>query len=267
MNIENKRQIAIILLAIGLGLVAAVLMGNHIQGSIQAETARLSQALDKQKVRPLKQEIGALRNEMKRLAGNQARLAAQKGKGHAPAAASGDSLALKTPAGKRAYTVRIDSLSAVGGLINPGDYVDLLAHMEIPDPVTEKDKTVSSLIFQNIQILAVGTNLQAPAAEEYKKQQEARALNVTIALTSEEAGLVSFIERNGKMQMILRAPAETENVMVQVSTWSTLADYVFEKQGTELVIPRERAILEPSTGDKPPEVKPFIEIFQGGNQL
>ena len=62
----------------------------------------------------------------------------------------------------------------------------------------------------------------------------------------------------------MRAPAETETEILQISTWSTLADYVFEKQGTELVIPHEKAALEPvpSTGQE--DVKPFIEIFSGG---
>ena len=187
----------------------------------------------------------------------------RRGKGRpTPRWSPSPSLALRTPAGKRAYTVMIDSLSAVGGLVNPGDYVDVIAHMEIPDPVSNQSQKVSSMVFQNIQILAVGTNLQAPGG--YEQQQSSRSLNITFALTPEEAGLMSFIERNGKMQLILRAPAETETEIIQASTWSTLADYVFEKQGTELVIPRERAVIQPVSSGKTQEVKPFIQIFQGG---
>lgn len=267
MNIENKKQLAIIALAVGLGLVAAVLTGNYIQSSIKQETVRLSQEYQEKKIKPLMGEIDALRKDMKKLEAQQAasaqRVAGTVEKTEAPAVPK-SSLALRTPAGKRAYTVNIDSLSAVGGLINPGDYVDIIGQLTMPDPTTNKKEQITSLIFQNILILAVGTNLQAPGG--YEKQQAARSLNITFAFTPEECGLMSFMQQNGRMQLILRAPAETETQMLQAATWSSLADYVFEKQGTELVIPREKAVIEPLKENKE-EVKPFIQIFRGGREL
>ncbi len=273
MNLENKKQLAIILLAVGLGLVSAILTANHIQTSIKKETARLSQEYENKKIKPLVREIKALQKEMKQLATRQANLAArgpgEKGMAGADGSAPSvpkSSLALRTPAGKRAYTVNIDSLSAVGGLINPGDFVDILAHMSMPDLVKNKNSKVSTMVFQNVQILAVGTNLQAPGG--YSQQQSARSLRVTFALSPEEASLMSFIERNGKMQLILRPPAETETELMQVANWAALADYVFEKQGTELVIPRAQTGLAPVSVDRKQEnVKPFIEMFKGGRAL
>ena len=266
MNIENKKQIAIIILAVGLGLVAAVLTGNHIQSSIKEETVRLSQEYQEKKIKPLMSEIDSLRKDMKKLEAQQATAALRVSapKTEEPVVPK-SSLALRTPAGKRAYTVNIDSLSAVGGLINPGDYVDIIGHLNMPDPVTNKVENITSLIFQNVLILAVGTNLQAPGG--YEQQQASRALNITLALTPEETGLMAFIQKNGNMQLVLRAPAETETQMLQAATWSALADYVFEKQGTELVIPREKAVIEPMKDGGKEEVKPFIQIFRGGREL
>lgn len=266
MNIENKKQVAIILLAVGLGLVASVLVGNLIRESINKETARLSQEYETKKIQPLVREIQALQNEMKQLASRPVTVTQQAGgkPGEAPAIPK-SSLALRTPAGKRAYTVRIDSLSAVGGLINPGDFVDVIAHLEMPDPGKTSRTKISTMVFQNVQILAVGTNLQAPGG--YEQQQNTRSLNVTFALSPEEASLMSFIEINGKMQLVLRAPAETETELMQVANWSSLADYIFEKQGTELAVPRSRSPLEPLSTDKKDEVQPFIEIFKGGKAL
>jgi len=172
----------------------------------------------------------------------------------------------------------IDSLSAVGGNINPGDFVDIVGHLEIEDPrkipepvrtrkpnEEEKKDTLSTIVFQNIQVLAVGANLQAPGTPQQQAQaaQQARSLNVTFALSPEEVGLLSFVERNGKMQLALRGPAETETEMVQVSSWTSLADYLFEKQGTELMIPQNRADLEAIDIE---EVKPQIQIFRQGSQ-
>ena len=266
MNLENKKQISIVLLAVGLGLVAAILTGNHVQNSIQTETAKLSSEYEEKKIKPLMRDIEVLRDEVKKLASRQitAAQSAQEARTEAPSAPK-SSLALKTPAGKRAFTVVIDSLSAVGGLINPNDYVDIIAHMDMPDPITNKKEKITSVVFQNIKVLAVGTNLQAPGG--YEQQQASRSLNITMALTPEESSLMSFIGHNGQLQMILRAPQETETQMLQTASWSTLADYVFEKQGTELVIPRSRAMIEPVSSGRQEEVKPFIQIFQGGRQL
>ena len=147
-------------------------------------------------------------------------------------------------------------------MVNPGDFIDVIAHMQMPDPESGSKSNISSIIFQNIQILAVGTNLQSPGG--YEAQQKARSLMLTFALTPEEASLMSFVEKNGRMQLVLRAPAETEVEVMEIANWSVLADYVFEKQGTELVLPRTRAMIEPIEIERRDEVKPFIEIFQGG---
>jgi Flp pilus assembly protein CpaB len=265
MNIENKKQFAVITLAIGLGLVASMLTGTHIQKSIKQETDRFAEDYQKKAIEPMKAEIDSLRGEMKRMAAVQQSMPTRgEGEQKGPeAAAPKSTLALKTPPGKRAYTVQIDSLSAVGGMVNPGDYVDIIAHMNIPDPSTNEQQTVSSIVFQNVQILAVGTNLQAPGGYE---QQQGRALNITFALTPEESGLMSFLGRNAQEQLILRPPAETETEVMQIATWSTLADYVYEKQGTELLIPRAKAMLQPVSPEGKEEVKPFIQIFRAGQE-
>ncbi|MCK5214395.1 MAG: Flp pilus assembly protein CpaB [Candidatus Omnitrophica bacterium] len=262
MNLEAKRQFAIIACAVGLGAVAAILTGNHIEGNIKKATAKLSQEYETKQIKPLQRDLETLRKEIKQLASRQVVIAGsgQDSQSQTPSVPK-SSLALRTPAGKRAYTVMIDSLSAVGGLINPGDYVDVLAHMEIPIQHKTGKNTITSMVFQNAQILAVGTNLQAPGG--YEKQQEARSLNITFALTPEEASLMSFIEKNGKMQLILRAPAETETEIMQAASWGALSEYVFEKQGTELLVPHTQMPLEAVTtgGDAPTT---FIDIYRGG---
>jgi len=263
MNIENKRQIAILLLAVILGIIAAVLTGSTIESNIKQATSQYAADYQKKQIKPLVDKVVAMEREIRRLqAMKQAPAPVIKESAPKVPKIPKSSLALRTPVGRRAYTVRIDSLSAVGGLINPGDYVDIIGHLAMPDPVTFQKQNISSIIFQNIQILAVDTNLQAPGSYE---RQQARALNVTFALTPEEAGLMSFVERNGKMQLILRAPAEMETETVQVATWEELAGYVYDKQGTELMLPRKEAPLK--IDETPAGIEPYIEIFQGGQAL
>ena len=67
------------------------------------------------------------------------------------------SLAMRTPQGKRAMTLTIPFLSAVGGKVRPGDYVDLVGIFPYNAQVDGKVVTelVSVTLFQNVLILGV----------------------------------------------------------------------------------------------------------------
>lgn len=262
MNIENKRQLVIILFAVALGLGAAVLTGNYIQTSIQEAEAQQLKKLQAQTIEPLKQEIAMMRQQISDLA-SRPMVAAGGGQAAGQAATPKSTLSFLTPAGKRAYTVRIDPLSAVGGMINPGDIVDVLAHMNMPDPISGKTEVVSSMVFQNVRVLAVNTNLQATGG--YEQQQAAPALNITFALTPEEASLISFLVKNAQLQLVLRGPQETEVAKLQKADWTSLAEYVYTSQETDIAAPLSQSKLKPDT-EKKEEAKDYIEIYKGGQQ-
>jgi pilus assembly protein CpaB len=168
------------------------------------------------------------------------------------------SLALKTPVGKRAVTVMVDSLSAVGGLLNAGDFVDVIAQLNTPSQNADK-KTVTAMIFQDLQVLAVNTNLNDPGA--YDDQQAAAALKITFAVDPQEAGLLSFANKNGTLELALRSPDESDHKMVKADTWKTLADYVLKNQGLNIQDP------DGDNTNKSTAVKPNIQIFRGGKEL
>jgi len=260
MNVENKKQLVIILFAVGLGLVAAVATGQYISTTISDETKRMTKEIEEKKVKPLAQQMAVMQDKIQALESRPMVVAGAGGVIENPGVPK-STLSLMTPAGKRAYTVRIDPLSAVGGMINPGDFIDILAHMNMPDPVSNKTERITSIVFQYVKVLAVGTNLQATGG--YEQQQAAGALNITLALSPEESGLMSFMEKNGQLQMVLRAPSETAVEELQKADWQNLADYVYDKQKTEISTPLSGSKLKP-INDKPNEIKPSIEIFKDG---
>ncbi len=286
MNIENKKQIATILLAVGLGLVAAFLTSQYVKTSIEEQTRALARDFEKQNAQQkaaLVKELQARDREItKKLQDlekrqqqqlKQIKFRAPRGRASAGGASQvidSTVFATITPPGKRALTIMIDSLSAVGGLINPGDFVDVLAHLNIPGPDHDKEdsKKVTSIIFQNIQVLAVGANFRPEGSSLiYQQQQQARSLNVTLAVAPDEAGLMTFAQANGKLQLVLRSPVEKDTKILEVASWNTLSDYVFERQGTEIDIPEPKPKIKASSKDKTTEIEPFIEIFRGGREL
>lgn len=263
MNIENKKQLAIFLFAVALGVIAAVLTGQYIQTTIEEAEKRQLKEIEKQTIKPMRDEMAAMKQQMAALAARPIP-AAGGGAAVAPGGAPATStLSILIPAGKRAYTIRIDPLSAVGGMVNPGDIIDIISRMDIPDPITNKVEKVTTMVFQNVKVLAVNTNLQATGG--YEQQSALAWLNVTLALTPEEAGLMTFLKENGKLQVVLRAPSETQIETLQKADWQNLAEYVYNKQGTEIATPMSQNAIKP--GDqKKEEAKPYIEIYKGGQQ-
>jgi Flp pilus assembly protein CpaB len=147
----------------------------------------------------------------------------------------------------------------VGGLLNPGDFVDVIAQLNTPSQDPDK-KTVTAMIFQGLQVLAVNTNEDDPGA--YDDQQAASTLKITVAVDPQEAGLLTFAGKNGNLELALRSPDDTNHEMVKASTWKTLADYVLKNQGLDIQNPDGDNVNK-----EPVDNKPSIQIFRGGKEL
>jgi Flp pilus assembly protein CpaB len=289
MNPENKKQILIIVLAIGAGIVATVMTAGYVQSKIQAEREVMSKQLQAkqqefmtlqqqslQRVDALTQEIVALKQSQEQI--KQQAVAAAQAAARSSSVGGKDgekvrkpSLALRTPPGKRAVTVLIESLAAVGGLVDPGDFVDVIAQLNIPKAGGKEDKkdSVTVMVFQHLQILAINTNLDDRGA--YDDQQAANSLKITFAVEPQEAGFMSFAEKNGKIQLALRSPTEKKNEQIKTSTWKTLADYILQNQGADIGVSGEAPDPKGKKADVESvdvkEAKPYIQIYRAGKEL
>lgn len=280
MNIENKKQVATILLAVGLGLVAAFLTSQYIQSAIQQQTATLAKEYTKQSA-TLKKELEITKGEIGQLVQRQEALAKQLREQprvvqttEAPKqTVDTAAFSIVTPPGKRAVTIQIDSLSAVGGLISPGDFVDVMARLKIPEGESSKVREVTTFLFQDIQVLAVGANFKpSGTAEVYQSQQRAGSLYVTLAVTPEEAGLLSFVQTHADLlRFSLRSPSEEGRQALQEASWEALSSYILDQQGTDLSVPKKIEEKPSEAVEEKPKEKeetgPSIQIFRGGREL
>ncbi len=284
MNIENKKQIATILLAVGLGLVATFLTSQYVQNNIAQQTKALAKEYTQQTA-ALKQEVELNKKEVEVLiqqhqalvqqVQSQPKVVVQAGGTQAQQSVPQEAFSIMMPSGKRAVTIRVDTLLAVSGLISPGDFVDVIGVLRVPeDPdVPTKTKDITTVLFQNLQVLAVGALFQPVGGTAlYETRQNTQSLNITLAVSPEEAGLLTFAQSNGKLQLSLRSSTEKDRQMLQVASWDTLSGYILDKQGTDLQLPaRERE--EPATpaakSEEKKEEKPKsnIPIFRAGKEL
>jgi pilus assembly protein CpaB len=107
--------------------------------------------------------------------------------------------------GKRAVSVRVDDVSGVAGFVHPGDHVDVLADLALP----ESKGHVSKTILQNIVVLTAGQSW-----ERLSDQKPSIVNTVTLVLTNEQAEILNLASNQGRIRLALR----NSNDVVPVAT-------------------------------------------------
>ncbi len=139
-------------------------------------------------------------------------------------------LALAIPKGKRAISIEARGLTP--GLIKPGDYVDVLGTFsrsrvkEGKTVVEEETRT----ILQNILVLACGTEMVSTEKRRKVKggllgREALRRMpsSVTLSVTPEEAEIITFAQRKGALNLVLRPVGETEIFTVPPVDFETIS--------------------------------------------
>ena len=136
-------------------------------------------------------------------------------------------LSFVVPQGQRAMAVKVDKVVGAGGLIRPGDRVDIVGVMDVKyeDLGTERNITVtrSFILAQNVEVLAVEQKLlnQIGQGRTTADSQKDGALIdqpgaqpeggvVTLAITPLQTQQVLLAEERGKIRLSVRAPGDKE---------------------------------------------------------
>ena len=175
------------------------------------------------------------------------------------------SLAMRTPQGKRAITLTIPFLSAVGGKVRPGDYVDVVGTFPYNAVVDGKQITemVSVTLFQNVLVLGIEGG--APA-ERGKPAAAPTDLMLTLALAPKEVALLTYALDQGKLRLVLRPPLETAIEPVAPVEVNSLWQYVFSNLGQEFTANKEDkpVVIKQQQEKKPePPAPPTMEVYRG----
>ncbi len=161
------------------------------------------------------------------------------------------SLSSKIPRGKRAITIPVDNISSVGGMIRPGDHVDIVGMVPIPTMGAD-GKAVNQLttmsLFQDVLVLAVGQEY-TPVPGGEKGERKLSPI-ITLALLPQEASLVAFVQEQGRIRLVLRSPEDTAIQNVTPASWDALF---------RLVMP-QMFVEKPAEVPKPQKK---VEIYRG----
>jgi len=132
-----------------------------------------------------------------------------------------DSLSFVVPKGMRAISIQADQVISAGGLILPGDYVDI---MSVLDGVKADGSVIQNYvvktILQNVQVLAVAQNVADVAAgadngstsgtASSTAKPNPNATTLTILTTPEQSELLFLAEANGKLRAVVRGFGDSD---------------------------------------------------------
>ncbi len=156
--------------------------------------------------------------------------------------AGGEALSFIIPEGMRAISISTNQVLSAGGLILPGDYVDILGVFDLEagsgGETGTRDAYFVQTILQNVEVLAVAQTIVdvAPVVGEENGEatsatsaetQRARnsedeplpdATTVTLLATPEQAELLFLAESNGTLRAVVRGFGDAEELEVRPVT-------------------------------------------------
>ncbi len=161
------------------------------------------------------------------------------------------------PPGMRAVSVKVNDVISVAGYVTPGTRVDVLL---TGNPTSNGDPGIitTTTVLQNIQVLAAGQKLQQNA--EGEPQQ---VTVITLMLTPEDAQKLTLASNEGRIQLTLRNPLDTNNDPVPLLRNATL--YRMQPAGTETTT-RKRATHFAKVVPAPAAPPPYLVEMIRGNE-
>jgi pilus assembly protein CpaB len=124
-----------------------------------------------------------------------------------------NSLDLTLPQGYRAYTLGVNDTTGVGNLLSPGDKVDIISH------VNSDKKQITAIVYQNVLVLATGAqttpannppiSTSSPSNSSSNNTENSYS-TVTLAVTPDQAEVLTFLEENHPLRLVLRAMGDDE---------------------------------------------------------
>jgi pilus assembly protein CpaB len=115
-------------------------------------------------------------------------------------------LAATLKPGMRAISVAVDDVSGNAGLIQPGDYVDVLLTQQLDRKTESPGYSVSSeTVVEHVRVLASGSEIVRPKSSGSATDFGNRVRTVTLEVTPHMGEVVSVAAHLGSLSLALRA--------------------------------------------------------------
>jgi pilus assembly protein CpaB len=156
----------------------------------------------------------------------------------------------------RACAVKVDEVVGVAGFVTPGMRVDVLISGNPPGPINSAEGPKVRTLFQNVEVLSAGTDIQQDGEGTPRQVQV-----VNLLVTPDQAEMLSLASTQAHIQLVLRNPLDTLVAKVSGSALTRLyAD------------PNEKPVLKPlavprRVNRSAPQSQLYtIEVFNGSKR-
>ncbi|MCA9188125.1 MAG: Flp pilus assembly protein CpaB [Pirellulaceae bacterium] len=160
------------------------------------------------------------------------------------------------PSGYRVMPVKVSADTVAGGLVNPGDHVDVIVYVKSLSGRPPRSQT----ILQNVTVFAVDTRVERETDEEGVATQ---ARTVSVLLKPRDVERLSLAAELGRIRLSLRSPDDQE--VEDIDDESTAADILATTDGSEKGSGQSSTN---SSQDMSPMMTPnalsFLQQLQGG---
>jgi len=116
-------------------------------------------------------------------------------------------LARAIPPGKRAVSIAVNKATSVGGFIQQGDYVDVIATFR-----PRNSEPITKIVLQDIQILAVGSTYEFDSAVATASPAIAagKVELVTLALSPTDLEKLMYLDSGTSFRLVLKNPKDKD---------------------------------------------------------
>ena len=157
------------------------------------------------------------------------------------------------PKGMRVATVSVNMTSVNSGMIRPGDRVDVLCTYTYKRPGTSEASRTKTVL-EYIEVFAIDRNREGEGNDSNKG---AKAENLSVLVTPEQAHILMLAASKGKLQMSLRNSEDRGEAQV-----AAVDDKIFDELATSMGVEKEEAkpkAAEPPKKNPEPEFKQFLQ--------
>lgn len=222
-NFKPKKTWIVLGVALGIGLLAALVASRYLSNQMAAIEARakgetvsvIVAKRDLVKGAPLTSDSVAVRAVPVEYAHSAAIPPAEfdriDGQVLAYPVKSGDTIiwglmegkkvptfSARVEAGHRAMTVPVDEINSISGMLEPGDMIDLMVTID------QRDKKIVFPLMQSVQVMATGQR----SVDDPKSGERRQYSTVTLDTTPEQAHYVIVAREIGKITALLRNPQD-----------------------------------------------------------
>jgi pilus assembly protein CpaB len=172
----------------------------------------------------------------------------------------------------RAVSVAVDDVSGNAGLIQPGDYVDLLLTQQMDRRTDSPDLAVSSeTVVEHVRVLAVGSEIKRPKPNGVTPENVTPARTVTLEVTPRMGEVVAVAAHLGSLSLALRSFAtETRDpaasAAVAASSGERTPIWAGDISRAVRALPHARAPQASTGGPSAPPLPRTVTIYRGSDK-